>query len=75
MHLNNGAISNYGFGWELRLGENIVWHNGDNPGYKTIIIRVLKTNKTLIILCNNATDEFENLTAALKRCVQPPSFP
>jgi len=75
MHLNNGAISNYGFGWELRLGENIVWHNGDNPGYKTIIIRVLKTNKTLIILCNNATDEFENLTAELKRCVQPPSVP
>ena len=75
MHLNNGAISNYGFGWELRLGENIVWHNGDNPGYKTIIIRFLKTNKTLIILCNNATDEFENLTAALKRCVQPPSVP
>jgi len=75
MHLNNGAISNYGFGWELRLGENIVWHNGDNPGYKTIIIRFLKTNKTLIILCNNATDEFENLTAELKRCVQPPSVP
>jgi len=71
MHLNNGAISNYGFGWELRPAENIVWHNGDNPGYKTIIIRFLKTNKTLIILCNNATDTFENLTAALKRYVQP----
>lgn len=71
MRLNNGAISNYGFGWELRPGENIVWHNGDNPGYKTIIIRFLKTNKTLIILCNNATDEFENLTAKLKSCIQP----
>jgi len=72
MHLNNGAISNYGFGWELRLGENIVWHNGDNPGYKTIIIRFLKSNKTLIILCNNATDAFENLTAELKNCIQAP---
>jgi CubicO group peptidase (beta-lactamase class C family) len=47
MRLNNGGISNYGFGWELRLGENIVWHNGDNPGYKTIIIRFLKSNITL----------------------------
>jgi len=71
MLLNNGAISNYGFGWDLRPGENIVWHNGDNPGYKTIIIRFLKTNKSLIILCNNATDAFENLTAKLKNCIQP----
>jgi CubicO group peptidase (beta-lactamase class C family) len=73
MLLNNGSISNYGFGWELRLAENIVWHNGDNPGYKTIIIRFLKTNKTLIILCNNASVEFEALTEALKNCIQPPS--
>ena len=72
MLLNNGAISNYGFGWELRPAENIVWHNGDNPGYKTIIIRFLKTNKTLIILCNNATDAFEHLTAELKNCIQAP---
>lgn len=69
MILNNGSISNYGFGWELRPTENIVWHNGDNPGYKTIIIRCLKTKTTLIILCNNATDEFEHLTAALKGCI------
>lgn len=70
MRLNNGTISNYGFGWELRRAENIVWHNGDNPGYKTIIIRFLKSNITLIILCNNATDAFENLTAELKNCIQ-----
>ena len=75
MHLNNGAISNYGFGWDLKLAENIVWHNGDNPGYKTIIIRFLKTNKTLIILCNNATDAFEDLTTTLKNCVQAPLVP
>jgi len=71
MPLSNGTISNYGFGWELRPKENIVWHNGDNPGYKTIIIRFLKSKATLIILCNNATSEFENLTAALKGCMLP----
>jgi CubicO group peptidase (beta-lactamase class C family) len=75
MLLNNGAISNYGFGWDLRPAENIVWHNGDNPGYKTIIIRFLKSNITLIVLCNNATDAFENLTAELKNCIQAPLVP
>jgi CubicO group peptidase (beta-lactamase class C family) len=75
MRLNNGAISNYGFGWDLRPAENIVWHNGDNPGYKTIIIRFLKSNITLIVLCNNATDAFENLTAELKNCIQAPLVP
>lgn len=71
MVLNNGSVSNYGFGWVLQPNENIVWHNGDNPGYKTIIIRFLSTNKTLIILCNNATDAFENLVAALRNDIQP----
>jgi CubicO group peptidase (beta-lactamase class C family) len=75
MRLNNGTISNYGFGWDLRPAENIVWHNGDNPGYKTIIIRFLKSNITLIVLCNNATDAFENLTAELKNCIQAPLVP
>ena len=69
MKLSTGKISNYGFGWELRPQENIVWHNGDNPGYKTIIIRFLENRATLIILCNNATDEFENLTADLKKII------
>ena len=69
MKLSTGKISNYGFGWELRPQENIVWHNGDNPGYKTIIIRFLENRATLIILCNNATDEFENITADLKKII------
>ena len=69
MHLNNGAISNYGFGWDLIPEHNIVWHNGDNPGYKTLIIRFLKNKSTLIVLCNNASDEFVNLTAQLKKII------
>ena len=69
MHLNYGAISNYGFGWDLIPEHNIVWHNGDNPGYKTLIIRFLKNKTTLIVLCNNASDEFVNLTAQLKKII------
>lgn len=67
--LTNNTISNYGFGWDLIPEENIVWHNGDNPGYKTVIIRFLNTKTTLIILCNNASDEFVNLTDQLKKII------
>jgi CubicO group peptidase (beta-lactamase class C family) len=67
MKLNNGSFSNYGFGWSLRtdstLGK-IVSHNGDNPGYKTQIIRYIDKRKTLILLNNNA---YANFTAILRQ--------
>ena len=72
MALNNGAISNYGFGWDLipnAPNGKIVWHNGDNPGYKTLIMRFVDQKRTLIILCNNATAEFVNLTNTLRTAV------
>jgi CubicO group peptidase (beta-lactamase class C family) len=62
--LNDGSISNYGFGWMLRsdstLGR-IVYHTGDNPGYKTEILRYIDQNKTVIILCNNEHAKFKEL--------------
>ena len=72
MTLKEGGISNYGFGWNLILNApngKIVWHDGDNPGYKTLIVRFLDQKRTLIILCNNATDEFVNLTNTLRKAV------
>ena len=69
MALTNGSISNYGFGWDLIPKENIVWHNGDNPGYKTIIMRFLNNRATLIILCNNASEDFERLVSILKSTI------
>jgi CubicO group peptidase (beta-lactamase class C family) len=67
--LTDGTISNYGFGWVIRtdstLGK-IVWHNGDNPGYKTEIIRYLDKKKTIIILNNNASDEFGEIIKSLE---------
>jgi CubicO group peptidase (beta-lactamase class C family) len=54
--LNDGSLSPYGFGWELeqhpKLGK-VVRHSGDNPGYKTQIIRYIDADKTVIFLCNN----------------------
>jgi CubicO group peptidase (beta-lactamase class C family) len=67
MKLNDGTISNYGFGWELRNDPSfgkIVQHNGDNPGYKTQIIRYIDEKKTIILLNNNA---YANFTLLLKQ--------
>jgi len=69
MKLNDGSLSNYGFGWSLRadsiLGK-IVWHNGDNPGYKTQIIRYIDKRKTIIALNNNAYSNFNPLIKQLE---------
>lgn len=58
--LNDGSLTSYGFGWELSKSEKlgrIVWHDGDNPGYKTQITRYIDADKTVIVLCNNAHEK------------------
>lgn len=70
--LNNDSLSNYGFGWMLRkdsLLGNIVFHTGDNPGYKTEIIRYIDKKKTLIVLCNNAHEKFDELVKAIEQLI------
>src|SRR5688572_9250082 len=66
MKLNNGSLSNYGFGWSLQtdsiLGK-VVSHNGDNPGYKTNIIRFIEKRNTIILLNINAN---KNLIGILR---------
>jgi len=68
--LNDGSLSDYGFGWMLRsdsvLGK-IVYHTGDNPGYKTEIVRYIGHDKTIIVLCNNAHEKFDELVKAIER--------
>jgi len=58
--LNDGKESPYGFGWNLEK-DGVVWHNGDNPGYKTLIVRAPAQKKTYILLNNNAHPENERL--------------
>jgi hypothetical protein len=71
--LNNGSMSDYGFGWDIEqhpvLGR-IVKHNGDNPGYSTQIIRCIDKHYTVIILCNNAHPSFRHLIAQTMRGLQ-----
>ena len=73
MKLNDGTISKYGFGWELRNHPSfgkIVEHNGDNPGYKTQIIRYIDKRKTIIVLNNNASKDFGLILKQLEEIVK-----
>ena len=72
MILKDGKISYYGFGWDIIVNDpsgKIVWHNGDNPGYKTEIMRFIGKNATLIILCNNYSDQFEKISKQLQTII------
>lgn len=70
--LNNGELSMYGFGWDIMDNDpehRVVGHNGDNPGYKTQIIRSLHNQTTLIVLSNNAPAAFEKMIDALQSLI------
>ncbi len=72
MKLNSDSLSNYGFGWEIdtsKLGK-VVRHSGDNPGYKTHIIRYIDVDKTLILLCNNAHEKYNEVLKAIERFLE-----
>ncbi len=73
MTLNNGNLSNYGFGWEIRNDPafgKIVQHNGDNPGYKTEIVRCIDKKKTIIVLNNNAHKNFASIIKQIEEAIK-----
>lgn len=72
MKLNNGSLSNYGFGWSLRtdsLFGKIVSHTGDNPGYRTQIERYIDKKKTIILFSNNSFP-VGNLARSMEQVLQ-----
>ena len=67
--LNNGSPTGYGFGWFLwntAKGERVIWHDGDNPGYKTMFRRYPDRDLTLIVLSNNYPAGFDRLIGQLE---------
>lgn len=52
--LNDGSISNYGFGWEIieYNGKKIVTHAGEFKGFNTFIVRQITDHNTIILLTN-----------------------
>ena len=70
MKLNSDSLSNYGFGWEIIPESDngkIVFHTGDNPGYKTAIMRYIDSDKTIIVLSNNASDKMGSIVSFIQR--------
>lgn len=49
-----GRASAYGFGWFLNLQDAhpLMWHYGDTIGFKTAILRYVRDNVTVVVLCN-----------------------
>jgi CubicO group peptidase (beta-lactamase class C family) len=72
MRLSTGSLSNYGFGWMLSIDPrfgNVVYHTGDNPGYRTEIIRYIDIDKTIIFLNNNAHERKAEIISSIKSIV------
>ena len=62
VNLNDGSISNYGFGWGLGEydGQKTTSHAGRYGGFNTYIKRFLNDRNTIIFLTNN---DFKNMRA------------
>lgn len=72
--LNDGSVSNYGFGWVIKLDDPVrgmVYHTGDNPGYHTQIRRYIHKHITLILLNNNNSDAMDVLLDKVEQILMP----
>ena len=70
MKLNSDSLSNYGFGWDIipvSASGKIVYHTGNNPGYKTAIMRYIDSDKTIIVLSNNASDSVRSIVSFIQK--------
>lgn len=63
--LLNDSLTAYGFGWEIRQvnGRRMVGHSGNNPGYRTLLLRDIGRNRTVILLSNNSYEKLDDLAA------------
>ena len=52
VHLNNDSVYPYGFGWFIGKENEFYFHSGSWAGFKNIICRDTKNNRTLIVLSN-----------------------
>ena len=62
------GIRNYGLGWRMLMmpnGKKLIYHNGWWHGNRTVFIRMLDENATIIALCNN---DYKRVYSAKKLC-------
>ncbi|MFM7195075.1 MAG: serine hydrolase domain-containing protein [Bacteroidota bacterium] len=67
--LLSDSLTAYGFGWELHQvnGRRMVGHSGNNPGYRTLLLRDIEQNRTVILLSNNSFEKLNDLAAGAFR--------
>ncbi len=67
--LNDGSVSEYGFGWSVsdRLGHRAVHHVGSWVGFRAAIARFVDDGLTVVVVSNASADagEFANEMAEL----------
>ena len=59
---------NYGLGWRMLMipnGKKLIYHNGWWHGNRTVLVRMLDENATIIALSNN---DYKNVYAAKRLC-------
>ena len=57
MRLNDGTITQYGFGWHLEQLRNhpLIWHTGHINGFSSFFGRVPDAHLSVIVLTNQET--------------------
>lgn len=63
--LADGSTKDYGFGWFIEDGGNVVKHSGGWLAFTTYIQRDIKDDKCLIVLTNNSSTQFWGIVQGL----------
>jgi CubicO group peptidase (beta-lactamase class C family) len=80
VHLNDGGLYPYGFGWDLidQRGHARVGHTGSWQGFKTALYRYPEFNLTVVVLANLAQAEpgaiAESIAGILEPELRPPQM-
>ena len=76
VHLNNDSTYPYGFGWFIGKENEFYYHKGTWVGFKNIIFRDTKNNRTLILLSSGNNETARSISQNLfeGKPVALPSF-
>jgi hypothetical protein len=67
--LNDGSISDYGFGWTITKNK-AMWHNGSWLGARTLIIRNPQLKNCLVILDNSSSKHLNKIATELVKAIK-----
>jgi CubicO group peptidase (beta-lactamase class C family) len=75
--LNNGSLSDYGFGWSLSSddeGRKVVSHGGGWVGFSTEFVREIEASRVTVILATGSQARFWNIKKAVADIVHEREF-